>query len=458
MKIHHPGFCRYWVSCCVVFFLLPGFNQYSEACQSSDVDASPSKVSDEEDGQTIDVSPRQNQTKFLRVNSDEFGNPVALQTASTKYVLKNDKGDVEFEVFLESVIHIADSSYYRSFQQRFEQYDAVLYELVSDRAAEKSKEENLPGGYQLFQQLSTGTLGLAYQLDEVDYSPKNMVHADLSQTEMAQRMADRGESSTTLLVDLLSHIIKRISADQENQTATAQIDIGTGEKPARKPLDVSLLTDPNGIMKIRRMMATTLVDSQLLDSSFPPSIHRLIVSDRNDRVMSVLNKTKKKGNQRVAIFYGAGHMADFEKRLVEEHGMEMVDVNWRNAWDLRDGAIQGGPLEGLIESTFRESFKNKLRQFARGQIDKSESGESDDADESAKDEKIKSMESTLKALEARLKQLESGSNEGDKKSSDGSDPKTQKQDKKEEKTEGVTAEDDAENANHKVEGNKSEKA
>jgi hypothetical protein len=169
-------------------------------------------------------------------------------------------------------------------------------------------------------------------------------------------------------------------------------------------------------MKIRCLMANTLVDSQLLDSAFPPNIHRLIIGDRNDRVMSVLNKERQKGKRRVAIFYGAGHMADFERRLVEEYGMQLDNVIWRNAWDLRDGAIEGGPLEGLIESTFRDSFKDKLRQFAKGLKDEPES--SNDAVESEKDQRIKSMEDTLKALEAKLNKLESESGKNDKQPQD----------------------------------------
>ena len=423
MKFRRP----YCISLCFVVFLLPGFNSFCEAYQTVEGDVTEQQIAIEDVAKNTQTGTSRDQTKFLRVQSDEFDHPVALQSATTKYVLKNDKGEVQFEVFLESVIHIADPSYYRGFQQRFEQYDTVLYELVADQGKEDvSKEEELPGGFQLFQQISTGTLGLAYQLEEVDYSAKNMLHADLSQNELAKRMAERGETKSTLLVDLLAHIIKQVSAEQQAQGAPTRKDVDAGGGRKGTKLDVSLLTDPDGIMKIRQMMATTLVKSQLLDSAFPPSFHRLLIGDRNDRVMSVLNQQKKKGKRRVAIFYGAGHMADFEKRLVEEYGMELDNVIWRSAWDLRDGAIEGGPLEGLIESTFRDSFKNKLRQFARGKKDKMEAEKSKDAAESEKDEKLKAMEKTMKELEAKLKQLESDKNENRKKSKDSGNSKQRK--------------------------------
>jgi hypothetical protein len=40
-----------------------------------------------------------------------------------------------------------------------------------------------------------------------------MLHADLSQTELAERMADRGETGKTLLIDLLAHIIKKLDIE-----------------------------------------------------------------------------------------------------------------------------------------------------------------------------------------------------------------------------------------------------
>ncbi len=76
------------------------------------------------------VLPRES-TIFVRLHADEFGDPLALQTATVKYVLRDADGQVKTELFLESVIHIAESSYFRSLNKRFEHYDAVLYELVA---------------------------------------------------------------------------------------------------------------------------------------------------------------------------------------------------------------------------------------------------------------------------------------------------------------------------------------
>jgi hypothetical protein len=388
----------------------------------------------QDDSQTAKPTPRSESAEVIRLQLDEFGNPLALQTATKTFALKNDKGEVELEVFLESVIHLADTSYYRGFQQRFEHYDAVLYELVAEQPRPPSTDDEMPSGFQLFRQISTGAMGLTYQLEAIDYSSPNMIHADLSPSEIAERMANRGETKMTLLVDLIAHAAKTAGAEKDTADVAPEAQSLTNEAANGNGFDLSLLTDPDGIMKIRRLLAKNLVNSQLLESSFPPSIHRLLIGDRNDRVMTALNEERTKGKRRIAIFYGAGHMPDFERRLVNEYGMELVDVNWRSAWDLRDGAIAGGPLEGLIESTFRDSIKEKLSQLAKRRQREPEAEETPEAgvdDEiSDKDAKIKALEDTLKELESKLEKLENQSPQPDEKSPDGGDSKPKKSDRK----------------------------
>ena len=39
---------------------------------------------------------------------------------------------------------------------------------------------------------------------------------------------------------------------------------------------------------------------------------------------------------KIAIFYGAGHMPDIEKRLIADFGMKHDGERWLEAWNLRD--------------------------------------------------------------------------------------------------------------------------
>lgn len=367
-------------------------------------------------------------TKFLRLLTDEYQEPVALQTATARYVKLDDKGKVQFEVLLESVIHVGDTSYFRGFQKRFERYDRVLYESVFKEEKREPTDE-LPSGFRMLQQLSIGTLGLAYQYEEIDYKANNLTLADLSPAQIEERMKERGDDQTVLLADMLTHLIKKMSEATAGEPATTETS-STDTPVARQQMDpkelISVFTDPDGIMKIRRWMATGLVGSGLLESSLPSSVHKMIIGDRNDRVLSMLEDEIKKGSRRIAVFYGVGNMADLERRLIGQLGLKRANVNWRNAWDLRDGAVEGAPLEGLLESTFRDSFKSKLRRFAKGLRNKKDGSDAAVPTQSDKDQKIKEMEQSLEALRARLKEMERKAEEKDKESkkSDGDETRS----------------------------------
>jgi hypothetical protein len=162
-----------------VFLLHLLLDPTCSALQSDSALPAESPSANQEEADSTKPDRASEPSNVIRLTSDEFGHPVALETATKKFVLKNDKGEIELEVFLESVIHVADASYYRGFQQRFERYDSVLYELVADQSERQATDNDLPSGFQLFQQISTGTLGLEYQLGAIDYSAENMIHADL---------------------------------------------------------------------------------------------------------------------------------------------------------------------------------------------------------------------------------------------------------------------------------------
>lgn len=376
----------------------PGAQPQTDAVQNQTTEASDSQDSDSHEA----IEKRQS-TRFLRVLADEYGEPVALQTATVRYIKTGEQGNVELEVFLETVIHIADASYYRGFEKRFEHYDCVLHELVLQPKESDSDENGGPSGLRLLQDLSAGSLGLSYQFDEINYQRENFVHADLTTDEIGERFRERGENQVTLLTDLLAHLSQQTNSEVVDDGPATEDD--QQDKGAKIKIDLGILTDPDGIMKIRRLLATTFGETEILQSVIPPALHQVIVQDRNQRAMSVLQQQLAQGKRRIAFLWGAGHMADFEQRLMVDYGLKHEGINWRNAWDLRDGAIEGAPLEGLLETTFKDSVKDKLRGLVR------RSGQKRKADMETKkavqaDKRIAEMEAALKALEAKLESLE----------------------------------------------------
>ena len=57
--------------------------------------------------------------------------------------------------------------------------------------------------------------------------------------------------------------------------------------------------------------------------------------DRNKACLEVLKQQLKAGKKNIAIFYGAAHMPDFDKRLKEELGVKRTTNEWIDAWSLK---------------------------------------------------------------------------------------------------------------------------
>lgn len=280
--------------------------------------------------------PRKEATgKYLRLKMDKKGNPIALQTAIVRFV--PDKGDNKLEVDLVSVVHIADEDYYDQLNEELAKYDVVLYELVAPEGTRVPKggpkQNNNP--LALIQNLTSQVLGLEHQTKHIDYTKPNFIHADMSPKQMAEAMAKRGDNQLTLILSIMADLMR-----QENLR-----EMKRKNNPQGKGLDLDLLTlfDP---MKMKRMLAEQLVEMDET-GGLGPTINTILVKDRNAACMKVFQKELAKGRKKIAIFYGAAHMPDFEQRLREDFGLRRHREVWLDAWSLRGGSGLGGLLDLL---------------------------------------------------------------------------------------------------------------
>jgi hypothetical protein len=90
-----------------------------------------------------------------------------------------------------------------------------------------------------------------------------------------------------------------------------------------------------------------------LESGLGPTLGQLLISDRNQAATEVLQQQLADGKSRIGIFYGAAHMPDFEKRLVNELGMRKTEQAWVQAWDLKSAPKPTSPTSTLTEMFFR---------------------------------------------------------------------------------------------------------
>lgn len=300
--------------------------------------------------------------EFVRISNDETGEPQALQVSIVRYASAD--GLDNFYVDLVSAVHIGDKSYYQQLNQRFQDYDAVLFELVipeeenldrltkaanetaidtasaDDMAVEASKKSSSKttgdnrgdeadgiGSEIGFSMISTfqgwmkNALGLSFQLEQVDYSQPNLVHADMTTGEFRASMRDRGES-------LFSTFAKMWRAGiRESMTRPV-----TGTE-----FDLfKAFFSSNRELAMKQVMANEFINMEMLDAALSEGDGSTLLTERNKKALQILDREIANGHQKIAIFYGAAHMPDMGERLINEFELLPTKITWVDAWDLTE--------------------------------------------------------------------------------------------------------------------------
>jgi hypothetical protein len=260
-------------------------------------------------------------THFLRLSRDKNNTPLALETAIMRFAPA--AGDRRAPtVDLVAALHIADSAYYRQLNREFQGYDAVLYELVApdERKTPKPGDRPSDNPISLLQNGMKDLLDLEFQLKGIDYTRKNMVHADMSPDQFAQSMRQRGESAWTMLGQMMAYALAKQN--------------GTGGDMSGAEL-LAALFDKNRAMALKRLLAEQFQEIEGALAALDGPKGSTLISGRNKVVMDVLRKELAAGKNKIAIFYGAGHMPNFQKRLHDDFGMKPVSIRWLAAWNLK---------------------------------------------------------------------------------------------------------------------------
>jgi hypothetical protein len=261
-------------------------------------------------------------------------------TEPAKYIRYVDRGDAGGEldtadvaftnghgvtVHLIAAVHIGEQSYYDNLNKSFAGYDAVLYELIKPRGAAP------PGGagagersdsmISRFQLLLKNVLDLQFQLDVIDYTKPNFVHADLDRETFDKMEADRGES-------IFSLMLQQTLKEWSNPTP------GVAEDPDEQMKDlVKLVCMPDGRRQFKKILAQEMDQMEFDAAGLGGPDGSVIVTERNKAALRALTRSISRGKKNLAIFYGAAHMPDMSQRL-EALGFTPVSTDWRTAWDL----------------------------------------------------------------------------------------------------------------------------
>jgi len=307
-------------------FLVPNYSHGQSATQSKP-DATSGVQTAETQTQEPEAKPKKKKPSehFMRIRKNARGKLLALETSITRYELKNAAGE-PVTVDLIGAVHIGEKKYYEALNERFAQYDSMLYELVAPEGTVVPKggraNEGIPTNPLAAMQVGMKeTLGLEFQLELVDYNKDNFKHADMSPEEFSESMVNNDES-------LMKYGLKAIGQSMAMQAAGGQSTDSVGMLMA--------VFSSNKEMHMRRMFAKQIKKMETGMVIFQGKDGSTIVTHRNAKCMEILQDEIAAGKTNLAIFYGAAHLPDMERRMLSDFKAKRAGQVWLEAWRLTE--------------------------------------------------------------------------------------------------------------------------
>ncbi|MCG8450182.1 MAG: hypothetical protein MI725_11465, partial [Pirellulales bacterium] len=270
---------------------------------------------------------------WVRLRHDNEGKLLALEVAIVRYVparvleqrgKKANYQNARDYVDLVGAIHVGDRKYYNQLNKRFRAYDALLYELVAPEGTTIQRGRGTSSAHPLgaVQNGLKSMLEVEHQLEIVDYTRPNFVHADLSPEEFSKSMQDRDESFLQLYFRMAGQAVA-LQSQQTAQGESADLDFFAALFSKDRP------------RKLKIAFAKQFESMESLLTSISGPEGSTLITVRNQRALEVLREQQQAGKRRIGIFYGAGHLVDMHQRLLEDFDMAPVGITWLEAWDLR---------------------------------------------------------------------------------------------------------------------------
>jgi hypothetical protein len=264
--------------------------------------------------------------KWVRLLRDKGRDPLAMQTAIVRYVPASDaragKPADQYDKYVDLVgaEHNADQSYYQALNRRFRHYDAVLYELVAPEGTQVPVGRGTSSSHPLgaLQNGMKNMLEVEHQLEQIDYTRPNFVHADMSPDEFFESMENREEGFVQMYFKIMG-----ASLAHQNQQAAA------GESPDVDIMAALFSSDRARRLKIAMAKQFEGMEELLVGLAGPEG--STLITERNKRAMDVLQQELAAGKHKLAVFYGAGHLSNMQEQLEKRFDMQPVAIEWLDA-------------------------------------------------------------------------------------------------------------------------------
>lgn len=263
--------------------------------------------------------------KFMRFVDDGRGGG-RLEASVVSY--RNARGQ---QVDLIAAVHVADREYYVDLRNSFEQYDSLLYEMVKprDMTADElpttrpraARTERPTHWVHTLQVFLKSALELSFQLEEIDYTKKNFVHADLDAETFQRMQSDRGESLFTLMLQQMLHELSRAPQRDTPQPGLPELLLA--------------LQSPDRARQLKLLLAREFNQMEQMLAGMEGPNGSVLLTERNKAAVRVLKERLAIGEDRIGLFYGAGHLSGIEKMITSELGFKQEgEPKWRTAWNL----------------------------------------------------------------------------------------------------------------------------
>jgi hypothetical protein len=235
------------------------------------------------------------------------------------------------QVDLVGVVHIADDAYFQELNRRFDSYDSVLFELVGDprnvtqvppEVLRRYAEQEYTGSLSTLQMAAGKYLNLVFQLGAIDYTKKNMVHADASAAQFKQMQYERGENLLTLFIRAMNAQFK------PGPHSAAMYELNTFAL-------IRILLSPDSATEFKKSLARVFDQSESMMAHMEADGGSAILTGRNDVALKKLQEVLADRKQRrVAVFYGSGHMPGIEAELIGKMKARVLGEEWLAAWTI----------------------------------------------------------------------------------------------------------------------------
>jgi hypothetical protein len=262
----------------------------------------------------------QPKSQFLRLTRDAKNHPVALETSIVRFAPADHRKDGP-AVDLIGALHIGEKSYYKQLNREFANYDVVLYELIAKKEAVIPKGSKGTGSaLSGIQNGMKDMLNLEFQLQQIDYTAKNLVHADMSPEQFSESM--RNDDFVGMFARMMGYAMAK---QQQSDTGATNVQL------------FAALFSKNRALALKRIMAEQFESSEGQLTAMEGPQGSTLIARRNKVALDELRKQLAAGKRKIAIFYGAGHMSDMQKRLHDDFGLVPTSTRWLTAWDLTGG-------------------------------------------------------------------------------------------------------------------------